>query len=187
MIKLLVGLGNPGRQYEKTRHNVGFLFLDKVFASYGSAWNVESKFQGIMAECSVADNKLLLLKPQTFMNRSGLSVGQVLRYFKLSIDQVLVIHDELDLSVGVSRLKKGGGHAGHNGLRDIIQHLGSNDFYRMRIGIGRPASGISVADYVLSAPMKEDMDMLNGVLDEVLSYLPQIVAGDISVVMNKLN
>lgn len=187
MIKLLVGLGNPGRQYEKTRHNAGFLFLDKVLASYGSSWNVESKFQGVVAECLVAGNKLLLLKPQTFMNRSGLSVGQVLRYYKFSVDEVLVVHDELDLAVGMSRLKKGGGHAGHNGLRDIIQHLSGNGFYRMRIGIGRPSPGVSVADYVLSVPSKEDMDVLNNVLDEVVSYLPQIVAGDISAVMNKLN
>ncbi len=152
MIKLVVGLGNPGQQYEKTRHNAGFLFLEQLAYELGCSWTRESKFHGLWASCSIAAQKIILLKPTTFMNHSGQSVGAVTRYHKIEPSEILVVHDELDFEVGVVKLKKGGGHAGHNGLRDIIAHLNSNDFHRLRIGIGRPLAGKSVADYVLSVP-----------------------------------
>ncbi len=158
MIKLIVGLGNPGQQYEKTRHNVGFLFLDQFANELSCLWTRESKFSGLCTSGVIATQKVILLKPETFMNHSGQSVAAMLRYHKLNPDEVLVVHDELDFEVGVTKLKKGGGHAGHNGVRDIIAHLKSNDFFRLRIGIGRPTVGKSVADYVLSCPSKIDED-----------------------------
>ncbi|ASF48142.1 aminoacyl-tRNA hydrolase [Methylovulum psychrotolerans] len=187
MIKLIVGLGNPGRQYEKTRHNAGFLFLDDLLASTGGSWQLDGKFQAFVAESAIAYQKVLFLKPETFMNRSGQSVGKAVRYYKIQPDEILVVHDELDFAVGVVKLKKGGGHAGHNGLRDIIAHLGSNDFYRLRIGIGRPAAGKVVADYVLSEPAKAEWPLLEDSFALAKPYIGQIVSGDIAAAMNKLN
>ncbi len=187
MIKLIVGLGNPGRQYEKTRHNAGFLFLDRLVSDSNCDWVRESRFDGLLAEIEVAGGKVLLLKPGTFMNRSGRAVGKVARYYKLALDEILVIHDELDFDVGVVKLKKDGGHAGHNGLRDIIAHLGAKEFYRLRIGIGRPPAGKVVADFVLSSPSKNEWSLMLLAFDLAASYVDQMVAGDMSVVMNKLN
>ncbi len=187
MIKLIVGLGNPGRQYEKTRHNAGFLFLDALAIELGCAWANESRFQGLFAEGSVASGKVMLLKPDTFMNRSGLSVGKVARYYKLLPEEILVVHDELDFNPGIVKLKKDGGHAGHNGLRDIIAHLGAKEFYRLRLGIGRPPAGKVVADFVLSSPSKPEWELLIDAFDYGRSFVGQMVAGDISAAMNKLN
>ena len=187
MIKLIVGLGNPGRQYEKTRHNAGFLFLDTLAQELGCAWSNESRFQGLFAEGSVANNKVMLLKPDTFMNRSGQSVGKIARYYKLLPEEILVVHDELDFNPGVVKLKKDGGHAGHNGLRDIIAHLGAKEFYRLRIGIGRPTAGKVVADFVLSSPSKQEWELLVGAFDLSRSFIDQMVAGDMAAVMSKLN
>ncbi|MDP2904622.1 MAG: aminoacyl-tRNA hydrolase [Methylovulum sp.] len=187
MIKLMVGLGNPGRQYEKTRHNVGFLFLDKLLAGSNGVWVVHSRFQGLIAEYGCASGKVVLLKPQTFMNQSGQSVGKVARYYKLLPEEILVVHDELDFDVGSVRLKKGGGHAGHNGLRDIVAHLGSNEFYRLRIGIGRPAAGKVVADYVLSVPSKSELQLLGDVFDLSVGFVDQMIVGDMETVMARLN
>jgi peptidyl-tRNA hydrolase, PTH1 family len=187
MIRLIVGLGNPGQQYQKTRHNVGFLFLDELVSDLDEAWTSESRFQGWVAECHLAAKKVMLLKPQTFMNRSGQSVGMVARYYKLRPEEILVVHDELDFEVGVVRLKKNGGHAGHNGLRDIISHLGSKEFYRLRIGIGRPDMGKAVADYVLSNPSKKEWGLMGSAFDLSRRYLDQMAAGDMTAAMNKLN
>ncbi len=187
MIKLIVGLGNPGRQYERTRHNAGFLFLDALAADFGCVWANAPRFEGLFAECSVASEKLMLLKPETFMNRSGQSVGKIVRYFKLLPEEILVVHDELDFAAGAVRLKKDGGHAGHNGLRDIIAHLGSKEFYRLRIGIGRPPAGKEVVDFVLSAPGKNEWELMLQAFNFSSGFIKQMVAGDMAVVMNKLN
>ena len=187
MIKLIVGLGNPGRQYEKTRHNAGFLFLDVLAQELGSTWADESRFLALFAVGSVANGKVMLLKPDTFMNRSGQSVGKIARYYKILPEEILVVHDELDFNPGVVKLKKDGGHAGHNGLRDIIAHLGSNEFYRLRIGIGRPAAGKVVADFVLSTPSKQEWEMIVNAFDLSSSFIGQMVTGDMAAVMNKLN
>lgn len=187
MIKLIVGLGNPGRQYEKTRHNAGFLFVDCLARECGVTFMQASRFFGEVAECSVASEKLLLLKPATFMNRSGQSVGALLKYYKLQPDQLLVVHDELDFNPGVVKLKKDGGHAGHNGLRDIIAHLGAKDFYRLRLGIGRPPAGKIVADFVLSAPSRQEADLLDAAIKIALDVVPQMAAGEIDAVMNRIN
>ncbi len=183
----MVGLGNPGRQYEKTRHNAGFLFLDELVSKANCGWVKESRFDGLLAEVGIAGSKVILLKPGTFMNRSGQAVGKVVRYYKIAPEEILVIHDELDFDVGVAKLKKDGGHAGHNGLRDIIAHLGSKEFYRLRIGIGRPLTGKAVADFVLSVPAKSEWDSMLSAFDLAGEYVAQMVVGDMSAVMNKLN
>lgn len=187
MIKLIVGLGNPGQQYEKTRHNAGFLLLDQLVDRCGVAWSNESKFQGCVATGVIGGSKVIFLKPQGFMNRSGLAVGLVSRYYKIAVDEILVAHDELDLSAGVVKLKKGGGHAGHNGLRDIIANLSEKDFYRIRVGIGRPGSGKKVADFVLSNPSKEDWGLMLSAFERLESQMDRIVMGDMSMAMNVLN
>ena len=187
MIKLIVGLGNPGRQYEKTRHNAGFLFLDALAQELDCIWSNESRFQGLFAEGNIANSKIMLLKPDTFMNRSGQSVGKITRYYKLLPEEILVVHDELDFNPGVVKLKKDGGHAGHNGLRDIIAHLGAKEFYRLRIGIGRPTAGKVVADFVLSSPSKQEWELLVSAFDLSRSFIDQMVAGDMAAVMSKLN
>ncbi len=187
MIKLIVGLGNPGRQYEKTRHNAGFLFLDALAQELGCAWSNQTRLQGFFAEGSIASSNVMLLKPDTFMNRSGQSVGKVARYYKLLPEEILVVHDELDFNPGVVKLKKDGGHAGHNGLRDIIAHLGSKEFYRLRMGIGRPPAGKVVADFVLSSPSKLELEMLLNAFDFSRGFVGQMVSGDMAAAMNKLN
>jgi len=187
MIKLIVGLGNPGLQYEKTRHNVGFLFLDRLSVGFGCAWSESSRFEGFVSDCLVGDQKVLLLKPQTYMNKSGESVGKVVRYYKIKCEEILVVHDELDFDVGISKLKFGGGHAGHNGLRDIIAHLNSSNYLRLRIGIGRPVTGRSVADYVLSELSKKDWDDLEFVFERAQKAIPKIVSDEMPVVMNRFN
>lgn len=187
MIKLIVGLGNPGHQYEKTRHNAGFLLLDRLAARWGCGWEKERRFDGFVAEANVASEKVILLKPATFMNRSGLAVGKVVRYYKFVPDDILVVHDELDFEAGVVRLKKNGGHAGHNGLRDIIAHLGSKDFYRLRVGVGRPSAGKDVAHFVLSNPSKDEWGGIASAFEMVCEYAEDMVVGEMAAVMNKLN
>ncbi len=184
MIKLIVGLGNPGQEYEKTRHNAGFLFLDYL---YSGVWLNEPCFNGQTAILKIGSEQVRLLKPMNFMNRSGQAVGNMARYYGINSDEILVVHDELDFKAGVVKLKKGGGHAGHNGLRDIIAHLNSNDFYRLRIGIDRPSSSHQVANYVLSAPNKFENENLLKAFDCLNPYIEQIVLGNFTKVMNALN
>ncbi len=178
MIKLIVGLGNPSQQYVETRHNVGFLFLERMAYELGCVWVKEAKFQALCSRFSVAGHQKILLKPETFMNRSGQSVGAATRYHKINADEVLVVHDELDFEVGKVKLKKSGGHAGHNGLRDIIAHLQTPDFYRLRIGIGRPVTGKSVADYVLSTPSKPDRDLIDVGIYNGLKLVKELIQSD---------
>ena len=153
---LVVGLGNPGREYERTRHNAGWLVLDELARRHDGSWR--SKFSGSLAEVRLGDLRLALLKPETYMNESGRSVGAAVRFFKVEPEQVLVVHDDVDLESGRLQARAGGGFAGHNGLRSLAQHLGSQDFLRLRIGVGRPGRGDprSVADWVLSPFAPED-------------------------------
>ena len=160
MLKLIVGLGNPGRKYEKTRHNAGFWFLEGLVSESGAAWMHESKFQGELSNIQMHGQQVMLLKPDTYMNRSGESVGKLVRYYKIQPEEVLVVHDELDFEVGVVRLKVGGGHAGHNGLKDIMAHLGSKNFCRLRLGIGGVDGRLAVSDYVLSEPSKDEKEKI---------------------------
>jgi len=187
MIKLIVGLGNPGRQYEKTRHNAGFWFLEGLGNSFSASWSFESRFEGEVSNIQVAAEKVKLLKPQTFMNLSGRSVGKLCRYYKIEVENILVVHDELDFEPGVVRLKKSGGHAGHNGLKDIVANLGSKDFYRLRVGIGRPKGQQKVTDYVLSEPSREDKSIILNSFVPVFSEIESIVKGDFEKVMARLH
>jgi PTH1 family peptidyl-tRNA hydrolase len=187
MIKLIVGLGNPGQQYEKTRHNAGFLFLDELASELGARWIKELRFNGFVTECSLASQKILLLKPDTFMNRSGYSVGLAARYYKFEPGQILVVHDELDFAPGMVKLKKNGGHAGHNGLKDIIAHLGSAEFYRLRIGIGRPVNGGAAANFVLAPASKDEWLLIKDGFERIKNSIEQIVAGDMETAMNRLH
>jgi len=153
---LVAGLGNPGREYERTRHNAGWLVLDEVARRHGGSWR--SKFSGSLSEVRLGDARIALLKPETYMNESGRSLGAAARFFKVEPGQVLVVHDDVDLETGRLQARAGGGLAGHNGLRSLAQHLGSQDFLRLRIGVGRPGRGDprSVADWVLSSFAPED-------------------------------
>lgn len=176
MIKLLVGLGNPGKQYARTRHNVGFWVVDALAEAWGGGWSEDKRFQAWVSEVRCEGEKLILLKPMTFMNHSGHAVSSALNYWKLHTDELLVVHDELDFAIGVMKLKKNGGHAGHNGLRHIIAQLGKNDFYRLRVGIGRPADKSKVVDYVLSAPSAEEAAVLMQQVARVVVAVPALLS-----------
>ena len=184
-IRLIAGLGNPGSKYEGTRHNVGFWFIDILASANGVALKQESKFHGAAGKLNLGGD-IWLLKPNTYMNRSGQSVSALAKYYKIAPEEVLVVHDELDLVTGTLKLKQGGGHAGNNGIRDIISALGKNDFLRLRIGIGQ-AEKKSGTDYVLGTPSKTDKDKLEKIIAEAISWLPKITAGGNDAAMNHLH
>lgn len=186
-IRLLVGLGNPGEQYESTRHNVGFWLVDRIAADYRESFRAETKFHGQTCRISIAGADLRLLKPSTYMNRSGQSIAALARFYSIAPEQILVAHDELDHPVGQVRLKQGGGHAGHNGLRDSIAALGSRDFWRFRIGIGHPGDRSLVTGYVLGRPSKVDAEQIHASLDEAERSLEDLVAGRFQIAMNRLH
>ena len=171
--KLIVGLGNPGPQYSWTRHNAGFMVLDRLSRQAGISVTRKA-FSGLSGDGSFAGERVILLKPQTFMNLSGRSVAEALRFHKLTLADLIVIHDDLDIPFGKLRLKEGGGHGGHNGLRSIGQLLGSPDYLRVRVGIGRPLHG-DVSNYVLSNFLKEEMDRLQDVLDGVIDAMEMLL------------
>ncbi|RJE84829.1 aminoacyl-tRNA hydrolase [Paracoccus onubensis] len=175
-MKLIVGLGNPGAKYRDNRHNIGFMAVDRIAGDHGlGPW--KSRFQGQTAEGRLGDDRVLLLKPQTFMNLSGQSVGEAMRYLKLTPEDIIVLHDELDLAPGKCRLKQGGGHAGHNGLRSIHQHIGP-EYHRVRLGIGHPGHKDRVAQYVLSDFAKADQDWLDDLLRGISEGAAALAAGD---------
>jgi PTH1 family peptidyl-tRNA hydrolase len=185
---LLVGLGNPGSRYRDTRHNVGFMVVDHlVEAVDGAAWR--EKYQGKLAELSIVGNRLWVLKPETFMNRSGQSVGALARFFKIPPSEVLVVHDELDLPMGRIRLKQGGGDAGHNGLKSVTSGLGSSDYLRLRIGVGRPGPEFSGkgADYVLQAFPSEERQLLSEVILQAADAVSDVLRNGLSAAMNRVN
>ncbi len=186
-VRLIAGLGNPGSQYLATRHNTGFWFVDHLARIHGGTFKTESRFHGQVCRIEAAGAECWLLKPATFMNRSGLAVSALVRYFKLAPEEILVAHDELDLPPGVVRFKLGGGHAGHNGLRDIMSALGGGGFCRLRIGIGHPGDREQVVDYVLSRPSREDEGAIQAGLEAAAEALPQMLCGEFQRVMNSLH
>ena len=186
-IKLIVGLGNPGPKYQDTRHNVGFWFVDRLAQRHGGRLLNESKFHGLLARVRVGGFDLRLLQPLTFMNRSGRSVVAVARYFDIVPEQILIVHDELDLPPGQVRLKQGGGHAGHNGLRDTMSALGSKEFWRLRMGIDHPGDRSQVVDYVLTRPGRDEADAINDALAQAEDCLEDILAGRFAHAMNRLH
>lgn len=180
-IRLIVGLGNPGPEYQLTRHNAGFWLVDNLANTLPQCrLQRESKLNALMAKTTIGGNEVWLLEPQTFMNRSGASVGALARFYKIAADEILVVHDELDIDPGVAKLKKGGSSGGHNGLKDITAALATQDYWRMRIGIGHPRSLNSqqaVVDFVLHRPRKEEQALIDESIDKCLHVIPHLVAG----------
>lgn len=186
-IRLIVGLGNPGSKYQQTRHNAGFWFLDALAQRYRVSLRPEGKFQGDVGKLQVGEHEIWLLKPDTYMNLSGQSIGALARFYKIKPEQILVCHDELDLPPGTVRFKTGGGHGGHNGLRDSIARLGTPDFHRLRIGIGHPGSKELVHDYVLSTASVQDHNAILEGIDRALDHVEELVSGAFEKVMNTLH
>ena len=181
-MKLFVGLGNPGAKYAHNRHNIGFMAMDQIASDHGFApWR--GKFQGSVSEGTLGGEKVILLKPETFMNLSGQSVGEAMRFYKLTCDDVTVFHDELDLAPGKLRVKTAGGHAGHNGLRSIHQHI-TPEYHRVRMGIGHPGHKDAVAGYVLRDFAKAEAGWLDDVLRGVGDGAPELARGDSGKFMN---
>ena len=186
-IKLIVGLGNPGREYDGTRHNAGFWWVDEFARAHQFAFKAESKFHGLTARGAVHGRELFLLKPQTFMNVSGRAVVAQAHFYKIAPQHILVVHDELDLPPGSAKLKLGGGHGGHNGLKDIIAHLGTRDFWRLRFGIGHPGERADVSDYVLNAPRREEAELIEHAMRRAQDVASLIVEGKLEAAMLKLH
>ncbi|WP_303291420.1 aminoacyl-tRNA hydrolase [Marinobacter sp. SS5-14b] len=186
-IVMVVGLGNPGADYENTRHNAGALFVEALARTAGQTLRPEKKYHGLYARIQWQGLDLHLLNPSTFMNRSGLAIKALADFFKISPEQILVAHDELDIPPGTAKLKKGGGHGGHNGLRDTIAHLGTNEFQRLRIGIGHPGDSRKVTGYVLGRLGKQETEELNAVIDEIMRVLPDAASGKLAAAMNRLH
>lgn len=178
MIKLFVGLGNPGPEYEATRHNAGFWWIDALARELKVNLGMDKGYHGLLARTTVHGQTVWLLQPQTFMNLSGKSVGALARFFKIAPSEILVAHDELDIVPGQVKLKFGGGHAGHNGLRDIHGQLGSGDYWRLRLGVGHPGDKAEVANWVLKKPSLDHRIAIDQCIDRSLKALPAFLAGD---------
>ena len=186
-LKVIVGLGNPGPKYTETRHNAGFWFVEEVARQYGGSFRAEKKFFGELAKVNIEGSDIWLLKPLTFMNRSGQSVKSLLSFYRIHADQLLVAHDEIDLPPGSIKLKTGGGHGGHNGLRDIISQLGTKDFHRLRIGVGHPGSKDQVVDYVLHQASKAERSLIDADIDDAVRVMPELARGELEQAMHKLH
>jgi len=180
MIKLFVGLGNPGNEYEATRHNAGFWWIDAVARELKTSLQPDKSYYGLVARVMVDGEPRWLLEPQTFMNASGKSVAALARFFKIQPSEILVVHDELDVVPGQAKLKQGGSHAGHNGLRDIHAQLGSPDYWRLRIGVGHPGVKEQVLHWVLKKPSPEHRVAIEETMDRCLKALPALMAGDMN-------
>lgn len=176
MIKLIVGLGNVGAEYKDTRHNAGFWFVDAVADKFNISLSHDKKFHGDVGRGTVFGTDIRLLKPDTFMNRSGLAVTPLAKFYNIAPSEILIAHDELDIEAGSLRLKIGGGHGGHNGLKDIVPHIGA-DFWRLRVGIGRPAHSSAVSSWVLSKPTSDDRTNIDNALDCGMDALELLIKG----------
>ncbi|HEV3010104.1 MAG TPA: aminoacyl-tRNA hydrolase [Burkholderiales bacterium] len=184
MIRLIVGLGNPGKEYERTRHNAGFWLVERFAQANGVVLRKDPKFKALVGK--TAGGAWLLL-PQSFMNLSGQPVQMLAGFFRIKPDEVLVVHDELDFPPGVARLKQGGGIAGHNGLKDISQRLATHEYWRLRLGVGKPPAGTEGGDYVLQKPSAEDKTAIDQAIDRAVQLLPEVLGGDMQGAMQKLH
>jgi len=180
MIRLFVGLGNPGTEYEDTRHNAGFWYIDQLVRRLGVSLVMDRAYHGFVARANLPGGPVWLLQPQTYMNLSGKSVGALARFFKIAPEEILVAHDELDVLPGLVKIKQGGGHAGHNGLRDIHAQLGSPNYWRLRLGIGHPGIKTEVAAYVLRKPPMSERELIEKCIDKALDATPALLAGDMA-------
>lgn len=185
MIRLVVGLGNPGKEYERTRHNAGFWLVERFAAGSGIALRKDPKYQALIGRQEPGGAWFLM--PQSYMNASGRAVQMLAGFFKIKPEEILVVHDELDFPPGVVKMKQGGGIAGHNGLKDISQRIGSHDYWRLRIGVGKPPAGSEGADYVLQKPPSEERAAIDAAIDKALAVLPQCLSGDMQTAMHKLH
>jgi peptidyl-tRNA hydrolase, PTH1 family len=186
-IKLVVGLGNPGRKHEKDRHNVGFRFVSRLADEQRAELKLVAKYHGLLGKLARPSGETWLLLPQTYMNLSGTSVGPLARFYKIQPEEILVAHDELDFPPGAARLKPGGGVAGHNGLKDIAAQLGTQGFWRLRIGIGHPGDKNLVADFVLKAPPASERELIETALDRCMTVSGLLLDGDMQTAMLKLH
>jgi peptidyl-tRNA hydrolase, PTH1 family len=186
-LRLIVGLGNPGPDYSETRHNAGFWFCERLARELGTSFTRESRYHGLVAKCRPASADFWLLMPQTFMNRSGQSVQALAHFYRIEPAEMLVVHDELDIPPGQLRLKFGGGLGGHNGLKDIAAHLGTQDYWRLRIGIGHPGDRNEVINYVLKPPRKEEASEIDAAIDRALLAWPQLAKADFNAATQKIN
>ena len=187
-VRLIVGLGNPGPEYDATRHNTGVWYIDALARAQGIFLSEDKKYFGLTGTFQFEGETVRLLVPTTYMNRSGQATSALANFFKIPVTQMLVAHDELDLPPGVARFKQGGGHGGHNGLRDIIaRHANRKDFHRLRIGIGHPGSADLVTPYVLGKPSPADRDKIERAIDEAVRFTPDLLRGDLNIAMNSLN
>lgn len=187
MIKLFVGLGNPGAEYEATRHNAGFWWIDALARQMKVQLQSERSYHGLVARTQVAGQTVWLLEPQTFMNASGKSVAALARFFKIQPDEILVVHDELDVVPGDAKLKLGGSHAGHNGLRDIHAQLGTDAYWRLRLGIGHPGVKSEVIHWVLKKPAPEQRDLMERCIERTLLAVPELLSGDMVKATQKVH
>ncbi len=178
MIKLFVGLGNPGTEYEGTRHNAGFWWVDALARELKLHLSMDKDYHGLVARGNVHGQTVWLLEPQTYMNVSGKSVAALARFFKIAPEEILVVHDELDVVPGQAKLKQGGSHAGHNGLRDIHAQLGTGDYWRLRLGIGHPGVKSEVVDWVLRKPAPDQREAIEGCIERTLKAVPALLAGE---------
>ena len=187
MIKLLVGLGNPGNEYEDTRHNAGFWLIDAVAQELKVSLMPERSYHGLMARTTVNGQTVWLLEPQTFMNLSGKSVSALAKFFKIQSQEILVAHDELDIAPGEAKLKLGGSHAGHNGLRDIHAQLGTADYWRLRLGVGHPGDKAEVVSWVLKKPLLEQRKAIDTGIERAVGALPLLLTGDMGKAMARIH
>jgi PTH1 family peptidyl-tRNA hydrolase len=187
MIRLIAGLGNPGPEYDATRHNAGFWFVDAVAHELKATLVPERSYFGLAARVATRHGSVWLLEPMTFMNLSGKSVAALARFFKIAPDEILVVHDELDLMPGQAKLKQGGSHAGHNGLKDIHAQLGTADYWRLRLGIGHPGVKAEVIDYVLRRPPKEQREAIEHAIAQSVQALDLLLAGEMERAMMKIH
>jgi len=185
-IQLIAGLGNPGNEYKATRHNAGFWFIDQLASQYNLSFKSEAKFLGDLTKLNTSSGHVWLLKPTTFMNRSGQSIARLAKFYKIKTENILIVHDELDLDPGIVKLKQGGGHGGHNGLRDSIAQLGK-DFYRLRLGIGHPGNKEQVVGFVLGKTPSSEKTLIEHSINKSIDSIELIMQGNMQKAMNQLH
>jgi peptidyl-tRNA hydrolase, PTH1 family len=186
-LELIIGLANPGREYEDTRHNAGAWFIDQLARQLNTKLKLETKLNAQIGQANINGRMIRLAIPTTYMNESGISVGAISHFYKVPVENILIAHDEIDLLPGTTRLKFAGGEGGHNGLRSIVQHLGSKNFYRLRIGVGHPGNSNQVANYVLKAPKKDEQQLIDESIVDALDVMPSALDDEIERAMKTLH
>ncbi len=185
-IKLIVGLGNPGKNYKYHRHNVGFWFCDALAKLYAGNFKKRAKFFGEITQINIFNHKIQLLKPTTFMNCSGQSIQNVANFYQINADEILIVHDELNIDPGIAKIKSGGGHGGHNGLRNTIKILETEAFHRLRIGIGHPGNKLQIVNFVLNTPSKDELEKIQSALNNSLQVIEDVIKNNLDKVIKTL-